>query len=493
MGMVDKSTARRRKAVEFGLLALAVVVSGGIVWGVIQLPLRSGPAHAARESPVVAVESAVPVASAPVAPAVEFEGVIAAMHPAVQMRARAELAWTPAAVGREVRAQDAIQTLANASALITVRGQGDIRIGENSLVAFDVNTADALLPNRRVVASVDHGELAGSLKAGPDTDALGIRLPHGAARLQGARPGGAAEFRLLVHQDKSTELAILRGRSQVSAAGVTRTLHGGEGIRMSADGRLVAMQTIPPAPGVVAPATNQVFVYQKGRPQVSFRWQSPAPVDDYRFQLARDRGFNQTLVDVRMSDTRYTSEPLPTGEYFWRVSGRRGWLDGPATAVASVRVERDIDASVREALEVLYAESREAKELARRANGILVFPRVIKGGIIVGGEFGEGALLSRDRIVDYYTLNSASLGLQLGAQTRKVFLLFMTPEALQGFKSTSGWRVGVDGSVTVVTLSTATTLDSAAAGKSIIGFVLAGRGLMGNLTIEGSRITRLPD
>lgn len=488
---------RPRRGLEFGLLALAITASGAIIWGVIQLAFPGGAAlHSLAERPAETAEpTASPprIAERPAAPTVDFAGVIASLHRIVQVRAGTELAWAAATVGRAVQAQDAIQTMSSASALIRVKDQGDIRIGENSLVVFQANTDDPLLAGRRVVAAVDHGELAGSLKADADADAVGIRLPHGVMRVQGERPGQAADFHLQVNQDKSAEVLILRGRSQVRTAKGTHTLHSGEGIRISADGRLVETQSIPPVPEAVSPVADQLIAYQKDRPQVAFRWRSAASVDDYRFLLAEDRDFKRTLVDVRVADASYTPAAFKSGEYFWKVSSRRGWLESPASPVARIRVERDMDARVREALATLYAQAGDAKALAEKAQGVLVFPNVVKGGLIVGGEYGEGALLSHGRVVDYYTLKSASLGLQLGGQTRKVFLLFMTPEVLDGFVHSTGWKAGVDGSIALATLGAARTVNSAISGKPIIAFVLASRGLMGNLTLEGSRISRTPD
>jgi lipid-binding SYLF domain-containing protein len=124
---------------------------------------------------------------------------------------------------------------------------------------------------------------------------------------------------------------------------------------------------------------------------------------------------------------------------------------------------------------------------------VLVFPSVIKGGFFIGGEYGEGALVSRGRTVDYYTLKSASLGLQMGGQSRKVVLLFMTPAVYDGFLKSSGWKVGVDGSVTVAAIGAGKAIDTTTAQKPIVGFVFSNKGLMYNLTLEGSKISRMPD
>jgi lipid-binding SYLF domain-containing protein len=255
----------------------------------------------------------------------------------------------------------------------------------------------------------------------------------------------------------------------------------------------VTVESIPPVPKLIEPQAGQTIVYHKEPPELLFRWEGATTVDDYRFVLAADPEFRSALVDERVTGTRYAHAGLGSGQYYWKVSGRRGWLQSPATDAASLLVERDIDVAVRETLADLYRQSDSARDLVARAQGVLVFPRVIKGGLIVGGEYGEGALLSGGRTVDYYTMKSASLGLQLGGQTRKVALLFMTPEAYEGFLKSNGWKAGVDGSVTLASLGVGKALDAPVLGKPVIGFVFSNKGLMYNLTLEGSRISRMQD
>jgi lipid-binding SYLF domain-containing protein len=116
----------------------------------------------------------------------------------------------------------------------------------------------------------------------------------------------------------------------------------------------------------------------------------------------------------------------------------------------------------------------------------LVLPSVIKAGIGIGGEYGEGALLVAGRPPGYYNLVSASFGFQFGAQSRTVM-----PQTLAAFNRTAGWKVGVDGSVTLITLGAGAAIDTNQITNPIIGFVLDPIGLMYNLTQEGSKISRI--
>src|SRR6185503_6337686 len=100
-----------------------------------------------------------------------------------------------------------------------------------------------------------------------------------------------------------------------------------------------------------------------------------------------------------------------------------------------------IDANVEETLREFFSRVRGSRELVAKSAAVLVFPTVVKAGMGVGGEYGEGALLTRGRTIDYYNTVSASIGFQLGVQARSVIIVFMTPEALAGFRRVNGWKV----------------------------------------------------
>ena len=151
----------------------------------------------------------------------------------------------------------------------------------------------------------------------------------------------------------------------------------------------------------------------------------------------------------------------------------------------------EIDASIEATLKDFFYTVRGSRELVARSAGVLVFPTVIKAGIGIGGEYGEGALLRRGRTVDYYNTVSASVGFQLGAQARSVIIVFMTPEALDAFQRVDGWKVGVDGSVALLTVGVGASIDTARIVDPVVGFIFDGKGLMYNLTLEGSKISRI--
>jgi lipid-binding SYLF domain-containing protein len=151
----------------------------------------------------------------------------------------------------------------------------------------------------------------------------------------------------------------------------------------------------------------------------------------------------------------------------------------------------EIDAEVNAALVRFYEEVPTAKDLAKKAKGILIFPNVVKAGFGVGGEYGEGALRVGGRSVGYYNTAAASIGLQLGVQSRAEVLMFMTQEALERFQNSDGWEVGMDGSVAVVKVGVAGEIDTNTLSEPVIGFIFGEQGLMANLSLEGAKITEL--
>ncbi len=158
---------------------------------------------------------------------------------------------------------------------------------------------------------------------------------------------------------------------------------------------------------------------------------------------------------------------------------------------ASAASKDEINAEVRGALKNFKKQTSAGHELSKKAAGILVFPSVIKAGIGVGGEFGEGALQVGGKTVAYYNTASASIGFQLGAQARSQIVLFMNEKVLTDFRKSKGWKAGVDGSVALATLGAGGAIDTETAKQPIIGFIFSNKGLMYNLTFEGSKITRI--
>ncbi|MGV3655147.1 MAG: BPSL1445 family SYLF domain-containing lipoprotein [Noviherbaspirillum sp.] len=167
-----------------------------------------------------------------------------------------------------------------------------------------------------------------------------------------------------------------------------------------------------------------------------------------------------------------------------------------ATSSAQVTKSGDqrrggLDSGADSALTRLYTTVPGTRELVQKANGALIFPSVIAAGLGVGGQYGEGPLRVAGKTADYYSMASVSVGLQIGAQSKAVFFLFMTPDALNQFRRSEGWSAGVDASVAVAKVGANGTLDLNTVTGPVVAFVLTNAGLMANLTLEGTKITRL--
>lgn len=189
---------------------------------------------------------------------------------------------------------------------------------------------------------------------------------------------------------------------------------------------------------------------------------------------------------------RDKSWPSQKFEGFWM------WVIGLALLagcwgadMAVAATAREIDVSVDVALENFEKDVAGSKPFLAGAKGLLVFPKVIKAGVGFGGEYGEGALRIGGKTVDYYNTMAASFGLQFGAQAKTIVIVFLNDDALKGFRNSDGWKVGVDGSVAVITIGAGTSLDSSKLNEPIVGFVLDQKGLMYNLTLEGAKFSKM--
>jgi lipid-binding SYLF domain-containing protein len=150
-----------------------------------------------------------------------------------------------------------------------------------------------------------------------------------------------------------------------------------------------------------------------------------------------------------------------------------------------------LNAQADNALTRLYREARDSEALVKQSRGVLVFPSFVSAGFIVGGASGRGLLREDGKTVSYHRMTEGSVGLLAGAQSQAVFILFMTDDSLSRFKSSNGWTVGADAGVTMLTVGADARVTGRTAQQPVVGFVLTNSGLMGSLSLNGSRITPL--
>ena len=162
-----------------------------------------------------------------------------------------------------------------------------------------------------------------------------------------------------------------------------------------------------------------------------------------------------------------------------------------AGVAARADSKQEIDVAVSDTLQRFVNANAAHAELLHKAAGVLVFPRITKAGAGIGGEHGQGALQKSGATVHYYSVTSASLGLTLGAGQRSEVLLFMTREALEKFEASHTFNVGVDAQVALVSQGAGGAYDSETLQKPILGFVFDEKGLIGDLSLKGSKIKQI--
>ena len=161
------------------------------------------------------------------------------------------------------------------------------------------------------------------------------------------------------------------------------------------------------------------------------------------------------------------------------------------TTTSFAKTAKEIDTEVNTALRLFPQYVKGGKELLNAAKGVLVIPNIVKAGLGVGGEYGEGAMRIGGETVEYYSLAAGSVGFQIGAQKTNLILVFMQDEALRNFRKSSGWKAGVDGSVAFIDVGAGKSLDTVNIKDPVVAFEFGQKGLMANATIEGAKFTKL--
>lgn len=174
--------------------------------------------------------------------------------------------------------------------------------------------------------------------------------------------------------------------------------------------------------------------------------------------------------------------------YFWHLIVICMLIMVPSSQAAN---PEEIDINVDATIEVFSQKVNGGEEFLANAKGILVFPNVIKAGFIFGGEYGEGALRIKGKTVDYYRTTGASFGFQVGAQSKSIIIAFLDDDALLRFRQSAGWEAGVDGAIAIASTGAGGSIDTTNMSSPIVGFVFGNKGLMVDLSLKGSKYTRM--
>jgi lipid-binding SYLF domain-containing protein len=164
---------------------------------------------------------------------------------------------------------------------------------------------------------------------------------------------------------------------------------------------------------------------------------------------------------------------------------------GPDDRSSPTASRAALEAQVDSSLAKLYGSVPGSRELVAKSKGVLVFPSVVGGSLVVGAEYGRGALRVSGRTQTYYSTTSGSIGFQAGAQSKAVIYLFTTQEALDRFRNSTGWTAGVDATVAVATIGANGSVDTNTLQQPVIGFVLTNVGLEAGASVSGAKITRI--
>ena len=155
------------------------------------------------------------------------------------------------------------------------------------------------------------------------------------------------------------------------------------------------------------------------------------------------------------------------------------------------KTAKEINSEVNAALRLFSQHVKGGKEFLNAAQGVLVIPNIVKAGLGVGGEYGEGAMRIDGKTVEYYSIAAGSVGFQIGAQKTNLILVFMQEEALKNFRRSSGWKAGVEGSVAFIDVGKEKSIDTVNIKDPIVAFMFGQQGLMASATIEGAKFTKL--
>lgn len=158
---------------------------------------------------------------------------------------------------------------------------------------------------------------------------------------------------------------------------------------------------------------------------------------------------------------------------------------------ARAATAEDLDKDSRQALQILYKTHPLAESMSHKAKAVLVFPKVIKAGLVFGGGYGEGELLKGSKVDGYYNSVTGSWGLQAGAQSYAYAVFLMTDKAIKYVASTQGWEIGVGPTVVVVDEGVAKNLSTSTLKDDAYAFVFDQEGLMAGVSIEGTKISRI--
>ena len=316
----------------------------------------------------------------------------------VKSRGAGSIAWQQATVGMRLASRDAVQTSRRSGASIRFGAKDSIEMEENSLVIIRKVEQDPVHLTKRSTLLVIDGEFRGNL-GGAEKKTFDIELGKSGARARitsGGEGGGPAEFQITVNPDSTTTLAMYKGSADVAARGTTVRLEPNTATTVLESGAASAPVALPSSPVLSSPANDAVFFYRSLPPKISLVWDALEGTDSYRIVLARDQEFRDIVAREDLVRPSFVHGNLKEGTYYWRVSGKKKWAEGPPSGTGKFRIVKD---TVAPDLRVEVADGGDGKErgLLKGASepGATVFVAGNRVPVAETGEFECDVRLAR--------------------------------------------------------------------------------------------------
>lgn len=259
----------------------------------------------------------------------------------VKSRLGSSIVWTDAAPGMTLHDRDAVQTMQKASAQISFDRSNAIKMGGNSLVVLKRLEQNRETREKKSVVVVLQGELRGNLATAKGGKfSMEMTTPSAVTKVRSAdgRSLSPSDFRVIINPDKSSTIAVFRGSAQVSARGKTVTVGANQISTVKPSMVPEDPKTLAPPPLLSSPAQGAQVKAREVPAPVTFSWGELSGVEGYRLMVARDKGFQDLVVDERVSRPTHTAAALRGGSYYWRVAGVSGWNEGRASEGRQFRV-----------------------------------------------------------------------------------------------------------------------------------------------------------
>ncbi len=332
----------RRRSLETILALILVLVFFTAFLSILNMVFPSGPGL--RDLMRSEAKSASPPDGSPAAGgALGIAAHLTAMRNRVKSRSASEIAWGKATEGMALRDRDAIQTLDRSNATITFDDNNYLDMGQNSLVIIQRLEEDPVLKERRSFLVMVEGDLRGRIAgAGDSVVRLEVATPGAVTRIQRTPASeGELKFKISVHPDRSSTIAVYEGFADVVARGQIVRVGANQSTVVGADGAPADLVPLPASPVLDAPADGVRVYYRDLPPRIQFAWSALPGAKAYHFVLARDPAFRSIVDEDYPAPAGLTHGNLRTGTYYWRVSGLDGTREGGFSRPRGFEVTQD--------------------------------------------------------------------------------------------------------------------------------------------------------